>query len=515
MKKTILLLVLLFTFTQAFCQETEWSGWASISCYKGFQASVRKLGYVKTVNQYAHQARIKNNYRQKVSFDLFWTVAGERLSIGRVTLNPNDVYEHTSRYFSKDASMMFVEVDKVSFGDKLNCYASCDNGTPNQPNCDTKITTTQGQATTATATAHNTAGGTSTTVTGYPVQTPTNTAGAQQQQDIQQALQQAQQQQAAQMQTILNSAATQLGNGIAGLVINSHIKKETKRQETLARFVPDKELIAGADSGDFLKQVKLAQIYVDYQQFRLAEFYYELAIKNPKEPNDSRNNFLDEYMATLSLQGKSKEIAATFKYIKDNHISNANANLSYALLALFCGEFSADALGCNEDIKAEGVRQVLALKADSAWAKSIFYYMQVTCGYEKYGVPKNKEEGLKNLELMKKDGVPGEIAFYYLGLIYMNGTADISKNERKAIGYLIKSAYHKGGQSDLKQAPEFHLDDTKAYFNFRLLSYIKMIVTFARLNAYTMDLPALRVPLLPYRNMIPEGDKQYFPGFWQ
>jgi hypothetical protein len=139
MKKITLLLLLLCTITVSFGQ-TEWSAWSKISCYKGFQVSVRKLGYVKTVNKYAHQARIKNNYGQKVSFNATWIVAGERLNIGRVTLSPNDVYEHISRYFSKDADMMYVEVDKVSFGDKLNCYASCDNGTPNQPDCDTKTT---------------------------------------------------------------------------------------------------------------------------------------------------------------------------------------------------------------------------------------------------------------------------------------------------------------------------------------------------------------------------------------
>jgi hypothetical protein len=509
MKKTILLLVLLFTFTHAFCQETEWSGWASISCYKGFQASVRKLGYVKTVNQYAHQARIKNNYRQKVSFDLFWTVAGERLSIGRVTLNPNDVYEHTSRYFSKDASMMFVEVDKVSFGDKLNCYASCDNGTPNQPNCDTKIATTQGQATTTTATAHNTAGGTSTTATSYPVQTPTNTAGAQQQQVLIQ-------QQELQRQQQLQQGIDQVAQGIVGLITANQTNKARKRQEELANFQADKQLVADANNGDFSKQVKLAEVYVDHGQFTLAEYYYGVALQNAKETESNRNDILDEYITTLALQGKKKEMADVFGFIRNNHINNSNANIAFLLLEVFCEDFAIDAIICGDSAKADGVRGLLAMQADSAWVKPIICYMQVTGGYEKYGVPKDKEGGMKMLESMTKKRQPHDVALYYLGMIYLNGTPDIKKNEWKSWKYFLKSAYLNGGLGDYRQAP-FKLNGTYAYINYRLFSYIKAAWFFSKygggINASMAAI--MHEEVARYRFMIPESDKQYFPGFWQ
>ena len=135
MKKLLFLIALLSQFLVASAQ-TDWGSWGPLSCYKGFQGSIRKLGYVKTINQYSYQGRIKNSYGRKVTFNMNWLVVGEKLSIGQVTLNPNEVYEHTSRYFKNDAEIMFIEVENVNFSDKLNCYAACDNGTPNQPNCD-------------------------------------------------------------------------------------------------------------------------------------------------------------------------------------------------------------------------------------------------------------------------------------------------------------------------------------------------------------------------------------------
>lgn len=66
---------------------------------------------------------------------MYWTVAGERLDIGLVTLNPGATYEHTSRYFKSNSDQLYVGVEKVNFSDQPNCYASCDNGTPNQPDC--------------------------------------------------------------------------------------------------------------------------------------------------------------------------------------------------------------------------------------------------------------------------------------------------------------------------------------------------------------------------------------------
>ena len=136
MKKLYLLLVLLFQFTISFGQ-TDWSQWITHSCYKGFQVSFRKLGYVKTVNQYSYQGRIRNNYSKKVTIDINWYVSGQKLSIGQVTLKPFEVYEHTSRYFNADAGYMTIEIEKVNFTGNLNCFASCDNGTPNQPDCGT------------------------------------------------------------------------------------------------------------------------------------------------------------------------------------------------------------------------------------------------------------------------------------------------------------------------------------------------------------------------------------------
>ena len=134
MKRILLLMILLFQITFVFGQ-TNWSQWASLPCFKGFQFAVVNNGLVQSINQYSWQAKIKSTYTQKVTFNMTWIVGGEEVSIGQVTLQPGKEYLHTSRYFNSNADILYVKVSEVNFSDKLNCYAECDNGSPNQPNC--------------------------------------------------------------------------------------------------------------------------------------------------------------------------------------------------------------------------------------------------------------------------------------------------------------------------------------------------------------------------------------------
>jgi|GEM_PF-5222253 len=323
------------------------------------------------------------------------------------------------------------------------------------------------------------------------------------------------QQQDLQRNQNLQQATNQLATGLVSLILNGQASKERKRQEALANYQADKQLIADADNGDFSKQLKLAETYVEHLQFALAEYYYGIAIQNAKEAENLRNDVLDEYITTLALQGKSKEMADIFRYTSNNHINNGKVNLAFTLLETFCEDFSAGTVSCSDSAKAEGIRALLAIQADSVWVKPIICYMQVTGEYEKYGVPKNKELGLKMLESMTKEGQPHDVALYYLGMIYLNGTTDIKKNEGKAFRYFLKSAYLKGGMRDYRQAP-FHLDDTYAFINYRLLSYIKAAWFVSRSNSgIDASMAAImRSELAHYRYMVPKSDKQYFPDLF-
>ncbi len=149
MKKIIqcfLIILFLFGNIKSYSQGS-WGSWSRMSCFKGFQWAVLTNGYVKSINQYSWQAKIKSNYSQKVSFNMAWSVGGERVSIGQVTLNPGQEYSHTSRYFSSNANQLQMEVTEVCFGNNWmsckGCYANCDNGTPNQPDCSNTSTPTQ------------------------------------------------------------------------------------------------------------------------------------------------------------------------------------------------------------------------------------------------------------------------------------------------------------------------------------------------------------------------------------
>jgi hypothetical protein len=116
-----------------------WGSWSTMSCYKGFQGAVLTNGYVKSINQYSWQAKIKSNYSKKVTFNMSWTVGGETVSIGQVSLNPGQEYSHTSRYFNSNANRLDIQISEVCFGNNWlsckSCFADCDNGSANQPDC--------------------------------------------------------------------------------------------------------------------------------------------------------------------------------------------------------------------------------------------------------------------------------------------------------------------------------------------------------------------------------------------
>ena len=140
MKKYLILATIILQTTFLFGQSSDWSSWASIDCYRGFQLSSRNNGIVNSVNKYSWNVRVKNNYNKKVHFSLYGTVGGEKTTIGRFSLNPGESTVTPAYYYNSNSSTIYAEIDHVCFGENWgscsnNCYAQCDNGTPNQPDC--------------------------------------------------------------------------------------------------------------------------------------------------------------------------------------------------------------------------------------------------------------------------------------------------------------------------------------------------------------------------------------------
>lgn len=121
MKKIILLLILLFQLSFVFGQNSQWGSWSPVSCYNRLSTSVLGNGYVPSIKEYSWQVRIKSTYSKKVTFNMTWIVGGERLSIGQVTLTPNESYGHTPRYFKSSSENILVEVSEVCF-EGQDCY---------------------------------------------------------------------------------------------------------------------------------------------------------------------------------------------------------------------------------------------------------------------------------------------------------------------------------------------------------------------------------------------------------
>ena len=142
MKKTLLLIALLSSFTFTFGQTAQWGPWTSVSCYKGIQYSIMNLGFNKSTNSYWWNVRWKNNYSKTVSFDGEVIIAGESsIRGGWGSLQPGGMQTYTSVPYKSSSTNFTVRVTKVCFAERYGgCstniegypnYAECDNGTPN------------------------------------------------------------------------------------------------------------------------------------------------------------------------------------------------------------------------------------------------------------------------------------------------------------------------------------------------------------------------------------------------
>lgn len=129
-------------FVPSNAQRAGWSKPKALTCFLGLAGSTKNLGYEKAVNQYEWVGRVTNNYDRTVTFDMSLTIGVQKQIIGQFTLKPEASTFAQSFYYNTSSTDSFIEVENVCFGtrDKAgscsnHCFAQCDAGSPNQPNC--------------------------------------------------------------------------------------------------------------------------------------------------------------------------------------------------------------------------------------------------------------------------------------------------------------------------------------------------------------------------------------------
>jgi hypothetical protein len=145
MKKILLFLLLIST--QTFAQQ-KWSSPKKAQCYGGIYISA--VNYGKQAPGYLWGLKFTNKYSKPVLFRYRLTVGGESYPSGLAYwINPGashiDGGELVTGLLFKNGSTTYnIEVYEVCFdkdgGCYNKCFAECDNGSPNQPNCGGKGT---------------------------------------------------------------------------------------------------------------------------------------------------------------------------------------------------------------------------------------------------------------------------------------------------------------------------------------------------------------------------------------
>jgi len=150
MKKIFLFTILLFQLTIVFGQGTrsEWSPYVTISCYQGLQGACKYNGYRESINEYEWNVRLKNNYSKTAHVTFYYSIGGQKIDVGIVSIAPGAVYRHTPLYVKNNSSSWTITVEGVCFAKNWfgctgpsaeMCSAICDNGTPNIPtDCGTR-----------------------------------------------------------------------------------------------------------------------------------------------------------------------------------------------------------------------------------------------------------------------------------------------------------------------------------------------------------------------------------------
>lgn len=116
-----------------------WSKWTRLECFKGLEISSKTKGYDRAQKKYEWIVRVKNNYNKKIHFNMNWVVGPETQSIGKITIEAGETFTPVSFYFKGEQDNIMVDIVDVCFRDTWddckNCFAECDQGFPNQPDC--------------------------------------------------------------------------------------------------------------------------------------------------------------------------------------------------------------------------------------------------------------------------------------------------------------------------------------------------------------------------------------------
>lgn len=104
-------------------------------CFKGLVWKLRKSYYSDNSDAYTNEIEIQNTYGTTITFSYNMSEnSGETNTRYKKTLGPNETYRST---YCPNVHLVTFYVTDVCFLDncKSDCFALCDNGVPNQPNC--------------------------------------------------------------------------------------------------------------------------------------------------------------------------------------------------------------------------------------------------------------------------------------------------------------------------------------------------------------------------------------------
>lgn len=517
MKKLLLLPILLFQLSFVFGQEVTytWGPWVQNPCFKGLQSRCKVKDYNSSAKQYTWDIEIKNNYSSKVSFN--FDIQNSSID-GRTSINPGGIDKGWT--LNPSSTNLYVEFSKVCFDPNdycsinsngtqnkgYKCFAECDNGVPNVPklcgNTNSQNTSTNNNPNSSNTTYSNNKTATTNSNNSQPSQTTTYSSS-------QVTKSQSQAEAISQFSNSLNDLAS-------SIIAQKKLKEQEAKQEALSKDIEERQSMLDASNGIYKAQIKVAEKYFSESKYDLAENYYFKALQNENASEYQRNDILDEIITTLALQGKNKEIFEIFDYFNKNKIHNSKVDIILTFLKLNCQEFCTGYFNCNDNTTREAVNELIRLKEFDN-LKAFYAYLQVTGEYENFGIPKDEKNGLTTLDNMSKNKMYGLyykcVAYYYLGMIYLKGTSTIKVNEKNALKYFMKGYYIK----DFEYVPWYLKGNASdAFFNFDLLTYIKIAELFSKgnnkKNKETAEIMLSKFYKW-YKPMIPNSDKQYFKEF--
>jgi len=105
-------------------------------CFNGLEWKIRKSYYSDNSDKFTNEIQIKNTYNSPITFSYNMSEnSNETTTRYRKTLGKNETYTST---YCPNVNFVTFYVTDVCFNNnncKDGCYAQCDNGSPNQPNC--------------------------------------------------------------------------------------------------------------------------------------------------------------------------------------------------------------------------------------------------------------------------------------------------------------------------------------------------------------------------------------------